>query len=190
MTATKTKNAQGRLNIVEARKVIRIHETAHDAQHPYAKISNALIFDPDISAETFRTIVRLLSKPKDWRIIRNAVGKEFGLTGHELRTVFPEAEKAGYLHRCRVRKADGTLGGFQYELFENPKETPINRALPPRVEKRHMVRSCEAAPLLQFDGRENPVNWASAPCVEITTCGETDTIQTTERKKESKKVRK
>jgi hypothetical protein len=155
-----------------------IHEGPHDAEHPYTRVSNALIFDRNISAETFRTLVRLLSKPKHWRIHRPTVIKEFGLSDRDARRAFGEATQSGYLHGRRLRRPDGKLGPMHYELFERPvKEILVKRASTPRVRNVRVVRDTMAQELPLDGVQETHVESMSAPRVQNPHGGECTHIE-------------
>ena len=104
----------------------------------YSVINNTVLNDMRLSWKAKGIAAYLLSKPDDWKIVReNLVSQsDDGITA--VRTALQELERCGYLVRTRRQGDDGR---FEWEsmLYETPR-----------------IERFEPEPLVDFPPMENP----------------------------------
>ena len=79
--------------------------------------------DDSLSWEARGVLAYLFTKPDDWTpriydLVENGPCKE-----HKIKTIFSELEDAGYLHRKKYRKDDGTFD-WKVKIFDHPQSDP------------------------------------------------------------------
>ena len=94
----------------------------------YTVITNGILRDNRLSMKDMGLLIWMLSKPPTWDYTINGIvaargGKESKDKRDTIRTALTNIEAAGYLHRRRARRDDGTLGTTEYMIYEVPPES-------------------------------------------------------------------
>lgn len=82
----------------------------------YATLPNSTIRDPGLKLESLGALLKIQSRPEDWKISPQALQRECGVGRDKLRKIFRELEECGYMVRTKKRQADGTWSWF-YKVF-------------------------------------------------------------------------
>lgn len=87
----------------------------------FTTIQNAIVHDPALSLHAKGLLVIMLSFPPDWDHSLKQIQK-MSSTGREAhQSAMKNLIEAGYVVRTPVRKPDGTMGGWQYEVYDAPQ---------------------------------------------------------------------
>lgn len=116
----------------------------------FASISNKVLNDRGLSAESLGVVSYLLSKPDGWKIMNHEISDRFQIGRDKLQRIFREVETAGYLFRQQVKLGDGTWGWIRH-LSES-------KTIPPLPEKAVME---SPQPCLPATGEPSTENTAS-----------------------------
>ena len=127
--------------------VFRVEKTRN-----YTVMSNHHLRDKSLSLKAKGLLSLMLSLPEDWdyttrglaRICKDGVDSICGTVR--------ELEGAGYIMRARERHADGTLGGIEYTILEQPREPET-----PKRENPVQVENAGDAPKRAFPEQVKPV---------------------------------
>jgi hypothetical protein len=85
----------------------------------YFKVANSVFNDENLSWEARGVMGYLLSKPDNWQVRMHDLLRRGRAGEHKMRRIVRELEVAGYLHRERFQREDGTFGWFIL-VFEDP----------------------------------------------------------------------
>lgn len=87
--------------------------------NPYVILNKGFLNNPKLSAKAKGLLAYLLSLPDDWQIYENELVKHFKDGRDSLRSGIQELVKEGYIERVRMRNDDGTLGAYEYSVYED-----------------------------------------------------------------------
>jgi hypothetical protein len=87
-------------------------------------VRNAVIRDPRLSLRATGLLVRVLSRPDDWRIDRDSLASECKEGQAAVRSALAELEAAGYLVRMRRQDARGRWV-TESVLYDTPQVVPV-----------------------------------------------------------------
>ena len=105
--------------------VIRVERNAN-----YTTMSNFHLQDKNLSLKAKGLISFCLSLPDDWDYSVAGLVK-FCKEGRDcVMSTLAEMETMGYLHRIRLRNADGTLGATDYVIYERPQRKAADKPAP------------------------------------------------------------
>ena len=122
--------------------VFRVEKTRN-----YTVMSNYHLRDKSLSLKAKGLLSLMLSLPEDWDYTTKGLARICKDGVDSICATVRELEGAGYSVRARERHADGTLGGIEYTILEQPREPePPKRAFPEQVK-----------PVLGKPEQENPV---------------------------------
>ena len=95
----------------------------------YFAVDNALFSDERLSWEARGLMGYLLSKPDDWQVRLHDLQARGPAGEYKIRRMLAELRAAGYIHRRRIKRADGTFG-WVTTIFESPSlSTPDHAAV-------------------------------------------------------------
>lgn len=102
----------------------------------------------------------LLSRPDDWRFWVSEVRQHASDGKTSLQSGLRELEDAGYLKRERVRRENGTLGGYVWTVSEIPKRSwaAEGRDIPPERVIRGGLSATDDPRRINRDGKPAPTN--------------------------------
>ena len=122
--------------------VFRVEKTRN-----YTVMSNQHLRDKRLSLKAKGLLSLMLSLPEDWDYTTKGLARICKDGVDSICATVRELEGAGYIVRARERHADGTLGGIEYTILEQPRgmDAP-KRAFPEQVK-----------PVLGKPEQENPV---------------------------------
>ena len=128
----------------------------------YTVMSNHHLRDKSLSLKAKGLLSLMLSLPEDWDYTTKGLAYICKDGVDSICATVRELEGAGYIVRARERHADGTLGGIEYTILEQPREPkPSKRENPVQVEnaddapKRAFPE--QVKPVLEKPEQENPV---------------------------------
>jgi len=93
--------------------IIRVKQRSDN----FTPISNALVNDEDLSAETLGVLVYLVTKPANWNVMPSQLAKRFGCGRDRMYRIINELIAAGYVRREQGR-SDGGFDGMNYSVSE------------------------------------------------------------------------
>ena len=109
--------------------VFRVEKTRN-----YTVMSNHHLRDKSLSLKAKGLLSLMLSLPEDWDYTTKGLACICKDGVDSICATVRELEGAGYIVRQRERHADGTLGGIEYTILEQPREPePPKRAFPEQV---------------------------------------------------------
>lgn len=121
--------------------VFRVEKTRN-----YTVMSNYHLRDKSLSLKAKGLLSLMLSLPEDWDYTTRGLAYICKDGVDSICATVRELEGAGYIVRARERHADGTLGGIEYTILEQPREPEApKRAFPEQVK-----------PVLGKPEQENP----------------------------------
>lgn len=97
-----------------------IIRTAKDAD-PYARIDNRALRDKALSWKARGLLAYLLSMPDNWETNIEHLAKQGPDGRAAVSAGLKELQKAGYLHRQRVRGESGRMSGWESVIHEQPQ---------------------------------------------------------------------
>lgn len=117
-------------------------------ENPFAQIDRVMLDRADMSWQAKGLLSFLLGKPDKWQIKMSHLIKQ-GTCGRDaMRSMMKELESFGYVKRVPARKPNGTIDGWDFEVFESPEPTD-------RLKTRPTV---EPSPVEPSDGQSPPSN--------------------------------
>ena len=121
--------------------VFRVEKTRN-----YTVMSNHHLRDKSLSLKAKGLLSLMLSLPEDWDYTTKGLACICKDGVDSICATVRELEGAGYIVRARERHVDGTLGGIEYTILEQPREPEApKRAFPEQVK-----------PVLGKPEQENP----------------------------------
>lgn len=112
--------------------VFRVEKTRN-----YTVMSNYHLRDKSLSLKAKGLLSLMLSLPEDWDYTTKGLARICKDGVDSICATVRELEGAGYIVRQRERHADGTLGGIEYTILEQPgeleppkREIPFRRKIP------------------------------------------------------------
>ena len=127
--------------------VFRVEKTRN-----YTIMSNHHLRDKSLSLKAKGLLSLMLSLPEDWDYTTKGLAYICKDGVDSICATVRELEGAGYIVRTRERHADGTLGGIEYTILEQPREPE-----PPERENPVQAENTEDAPKLDFPEQVKPV---------------------------------
>lgn len=103
--------------------VIRVEKT-----RDYTTMSNFHLRDKRLSLKAVGLLSKILSLPPDWDYTVAGLAGICKEGRGSIGTTLEELEAAGYIIRRQVHKEDGTFGGNEYVVFEQPPPTVVGKA--------------------------------------------------------------
>lgn len=97
--------------------VFRVEKTRN-----YTVMSNYHLRDKSLSLKAKGLLSLMLSLPEDWDYTTKGLAYICKDGVDSICATVRELESAGYIVRARERHADGTLGGIEYTILEQPRE--------------------------------------------------------------------
>ena len=97
--------------------VFRVEKTRN-----YTVMSNYHLRDKSLSLKAKGLLSLMLSLPEDWDYTTKGLARICKDGVDSICATVRELEGAGYIVRERERHADGTLGGIEYTILEQPRE--------------------------------------------------------------------
>ena len=97
--------------------VFRVEKTRN-----YTVMSNHHLRDKSLSLKAKGLLSLMLSLPEDWDYTTRGLAYICKDGVDSICATVRELEGAGYIVRARERHADGTLGGIEYTILEQPRE--------------------------------------------------------------------
>ena len=127
--------------------VFRVEKTRN-----YTVMSNYHLRDKSLSLKAKGLLSLMLSLPEDWDYTTKGLARICKDGVDSICATVRELEGAGYIVRARERHADGTLGGIEYTILEQPREPE-----PPKRENPVQAESAGDAPKRAFPEQVKPV---------------------------------
>ena len=127
--------------------VFRVEKTRN-----YTVMSNYHLRDKSLSLKAKGLLSLMLSLPEDWDYTTKGLARICKDGVDSICATVRELEGAGYIVRERERHADGTLGGIEYTILEQPREPE-----PPKRENPVQVENTGDAPKRTFPEQVKPV---------------------------------
>lgn len=97
--------------------VFRVEKTRN-----YTVMSNHHLRDKSLSLKAKGLLSLMLSLPEDWDYTTKGLAYICKDGVDSICATVRELEGAGYIVRARERHVDGTLGGIEYTILEQPRE--------------------------------------------------------------------
>lgn len=94
--------------------IIRLDKTGN-----FTVVSNC-IFNYNLSAKALGVLIRMLSRPDNWKFYVKELMKSCKLGRHAINSAMNELIKGGFINRVQLRNADGTFNGCNYIIYESP----------------------------------------------------------------------
>ena len=126
--------------------VFRVEKTRN-----YTVMSNHHLRDKSLSLKAKGLLSLMLSLPEDWDYTTKGLARICKDGVDSICATVRELEGAGYIVRARERHADGTLGGIEYTILEQPREPE-----PPKRENPVQAENTGDAPKLDFPEQVKP----------------------------------
>ena len=126
--------------------VFRVEKTRN-----YTVMLNHHLRDKSLSLKAKGLLSLMLSLPEDWDYTTKGLACICKDGVDSICATVRELESAGYIVRARERHADGTLGGIEYTILEQPREPE-----PPKRENPVQVENTGDAPKLDFPEQVKP----------------------------------
>ena len=127
--------------------VFRVEKTRN-----YTVMSNHHLQNKSLSLKAKGLLSLMLSLPEDWDYTTKGLARICKDGVDSICATVRELEGAGYIVRARERHADGTLGGIEYTILEQPRESE-----PPKLEKPVQAENAGDAPKRAFPEQVKPV---------------------------------
>ena len=127
--------------------VFRVEKTRN-----YTVMSNYHLRDKSLSLKAKGLLSLMLSLPEDWDYTTRGLAYICKDGVDSICATVRELEGAGYIVRERERHADGTLGGIEYTILEQPREPEA-----PKRENPVQVENAGDAPKRDFPEQVKPV---------------------------------
>ena len=127
--------------------VFRVEKTRN-----YTVMSNYHLRDKSLSLKAKGLLSLMLSLPEDWDYTTRGLAYICKDGVDSICATVRELEDAGYIVRARERHADGTLGGIEYTILEQPREPEA-----PKRENPVQVENAGDAPKRAFPEQVKPV---------------------------------
>ena len=127
--------------------VFRVEKTRN-----YTVMSNHHLRDKSLSLKAKGLLSLMLSLPEDWDYTTRGLAYICKDGVDSICATVRELEGAGYIVRERERHADGTLGGIEYTILEQPREPET-----PKRENPVQVENAGDAPKRDFPEQGKPV---------------------------------
>lgn len=127
--------------------VFRVEKTRN-----YTVMSNHHLRDKSLSLKAKGLLTLMLSLPEDWDYTTRGLAYICKDGVDSICATVRELEGAGYIVRARERHADGTLGGIEYTILEQPREPET-----PKRENTVQVENAGDAPKRAFPEQVKPV---------------------------------
>ena len=124
--------------------IVRREHRAH-----FTIVPNAMFTDERLSIEAKGVLGYLLSRPRNWRVRLEHVGRTLKVGRRKLQRIFRELIGAGYVTRQRQRIADGhRFGELDYVVRDvpGPTHSPVDNCPIPRVRKGPAVPRVRKGP--------------------------------------------
>ena len=136
--------------------VFRVEKTRN-----YTVMSNHHLRDKSLSLKAKGLLTLMLSLPEDWDYTTRGLARICKDGVDSICATVRELEGAGYIVRERERHADGTLGGIEYTILEQPRgmdapkrENPVQAENAGDAPKRAFPE--QVKPVLGKPEQENP----------------------------------
>lgn len=136
--------------------VFRVEKTRN-----YTVMSNHHLRDKSLSLKAKGLLSLMLSLPEDWDYTTRGLARICKDGVDSICATVRELEGAGYIVRARERRADGTLGGIEYTILEQPRgidapkrENPVQAENSGDAPKRAFPE--QVKPVLGKPEQENP----------------------------------
>lgn len=136
--------------------VFRVEKTRN-----YTVMSNHHLRDKSLSLKAKGLLSLMLSLPEDWDYTTRGLAYICKDGVDSICATVRELEGAGYIVRARERRADGTLGGIEYTILEQPRgidapkrENPVQAENSGDAPKRAFPE--QVKPVLGKPEQENP----------------------------------
>ena len=100
--------------------VFRVEKTRN-----YTVMSNQHLRDRALSLKAKGLLSLMLSLPEDWDYTTRGLARICRDGLDSICATVRELEGAGYIVRKRERRADGTLGGIEYTILEQPRQADV-----------------------------------------------------------------
>ena len=126
--------------------VFRVEKTRN-----YTVMSNYHLRDKSLSLKAKGLLSLMLSLPEDWDYTTKGLAYICKDGVDSICATVRELEGAGYIVRARERHADGTLGGIEYTILEQPREPE-----PPERENPVQAENTGDAPKRAFPEQVKP----------------------------------
>lgn len=127
--------------------VFRVEKTRN-----YTVMSNHHLRDKSLSLKAKGLLSLMLSLPEEWDYTTKGLARICKDGVDSICATVRELEGAGYVVRARERHADGTLGGIEYTILEQPREPE-----PPKRENPVQAGNTGDAPKRAFPEQVKPV---------------------------------
>ena len=127
--------------------VFRVEKTRN-----YTVMSNHHLRDKSLSLKAKGLLSLMLSLPEDWDYTTKGLACICKDGVDSICATVRELEGAGYIVRARERHADGTLGGIEYTILEQPREPEA-----PKWENPIQAENSGDAPKRAFPEQVKPV---------------------------------
>ena len=127
--------------------VFRVEKTRN-----YTVMSNQHLRDKSLSLKAKGLLSLMLSLPEDWDYTTKGLARICKDGVDSICATVRELEGAGYIVRERERHADGTLGGIEYTILEQPRGMD-----PPKRENPVQAENAGDAPKRDFPEQVKPV---------------------------------
>lgn len=127
--------------------VFRVEKTRN-----YTVMSNQHLRDKRLSLKAKGLLSLMLSLPEDWDYTTKGLARICKDGVDSICATVRELEGAGYIVRARERHADGTLGGIEYTILEQPRGMDA-----PKRENPVQVENAGDAPKRAFPEQVKPV---------------------------------
>ncbi|MCQ3816682.1 DnaD domain protein [Staphylococcus xylosus] len=88
----------------------------------FVTVHKTFVFDERLSAKAKGILLYFLSRPDDWQIYSSEVVKHMSDGQKSVNSGINELINYGYVERSRKRKENGDFAGYEYLVYEKPKE--------------------------------------------------------------------
>lgn len=93
-------------------------------ENPYVMINKEFLSDENLSWKAKGLLAYILSLPDDWQLYESELVKHSSDGKDSLKSTIKELIERGYVVRGeRIRNSSGHMGGYSYEVFENPNHS-------------------------------------------------------------------
>ncbi len=97
-----------------------------EKKNKYTQIENKLIRNRDLSLKAKGLLIYMLSLPDDWDYSISGLSAECKEGKSSIRSAIEELMEHRYITRSLVRAENGTLGGYEYIVYEEPQPSCDN----------------------------------------------------------------
>lgn len=88
----------------------------------FVTVHKSFVFDDNLSAKAKGILLYFLSRPDNWQIYTSEVVKHMNDGQKSINSGIQELIQMGYVIRTRKRKENGDFNGFEYLVYEKPKQ--------------------------------------------------------------------